>query len=93
MRTTFSTLFGCLALVTSGMTLADEVALPEKPAETATAPVTVPARGISKRTVEAQFGAPTERHAAIGTPPITRWDYGSFSVFFEYDHVVHAVVH
>jgi len=42
--------------------------------------------------VEAQYGAPTERHSAIGNPPITRWDYPGFSVFFEHQHVVHSVV-
>ncbi len=25
-------------------------------------------------------------------PPITRWDYDAFSVYFENDHVIHAVV-
>jgi hypothetical protein len=52
----------------------------------------VPARGESMKRVEAQFGAPASRHAPVGTPPITRWDYPGFSVYFEYDHVVHAVV-
>jgi hypothetical protein len=41
--------------------------------------------------VERQFGAPTERVAAVGQPPITRWVYADKIVFFEYDHVVHAV--
>jgi len=41
--------------------------------------------------VEAQFGAPTQRYAAVGQPPITRWVYPTFVVFFEYQHVVHAV--
>jgi hypothetical protein len=56
-------------------------------------PVTIelPRRGASMSAVEARFGAPAERHAAVGTPPITRWDYAGFSVYFEYQHVVHAV--
>jgi hypothetical protein len=41
--------------------------------------------------VERQYGAPAERFAAVGRPPITRWDYPNMVVFFEYDHVVHAV--
>jgi hypothetical protein len=74
--------------------MADDVAMPaQSGAAATTTPVTTPARGITMAKVEAQFGAPTERHAAIGKPPITRWDYANFSVFFEYDHVVHAVVH
>ena len=42
--------------------------------------------------VEKQFGAPTERYAPVGQPPITRWVYGDKVVYFEYDHVVHAVL-
>jgi len=47
--------------------------------------------------VEATFGAPTTRHAPVGggsasTPPITRWDYPAFSVYFENSHVVNAVL-
>jgi hypothetical protein len=51
-----------------------------------------PTRGMSMSQVEARYGAPAERHAAVGAPPITRWDYPSFVVFFEYQHVVHAVL-
>ncbi len=73
---------------------ADEVALPAGAAtETpAAAPVATPARGVSMSKVENQYGQPTERHAAIGNPPITRWDYPGFSVFFEREHVIHSVV-
>lgn len=72
----------------------EEVSLPSgAAAETAApAPVSTPTRGTSMTKVEAQFGAPAERHAAIGKPPITRWDYPGFSVFFEYQHVIHSVV-
>ena len=42
--------------------------------------------------VEARFGAPQARHPAVGEPPITRWDYAGFAVFFERDRVIHAVV-
>jgi len=50
-----------------------------------------PARGATQAAVEAKFGAPIERHATVGNPPITRWDYPGFSVFFERDRVIHAV--
>ncbi len=53
--------------------------------------VETPRRGASMRAVESRFGAPASRHAAVGQPPITRWDYPGFSVYFEYEHVVHAV--
>jgi len=50
-------------------------------------------RGTTMHEVEAKFGAPAKRYPAVGKPPITRWDYPSFSVFFEYNRVVHSVVH
>jgi hypothetical protein len=68
---------------------AQNLEMPATPAASATA--AVPARGQSMAAVERQFGAPAERQSAVGQPPITRWVYPGFVVFFEYDHVVHAV--
>jgi hypothetical protein len=42
--------------------------------------------------VEAKFGTPEQKIAAVGEPPITRWIYPEFEVFFEYDKVIHSVV-
>ncbi|HWT14971.1 MAG TPA: hypothetical protein VN581_04240 [Patescibacteria group bacterium] len=53
---------------------------------------TLPHRGSPMSTVETQFGAPSERREAVGEPPITRWIYPAFTVYFEHDHVVHAVL-
>jgi hypothetical protein len=53
--------------------------------------VQTPKRGVTMTQVEARFGAPATRHDAVGAPPITRWDYPGFSVFFEHDRVIHAV--
>ena len=50
-----------------------------------------PKRGFSMSQVEAKFGAPVTKHDAVGSPPITRWDYASFSVFFEHDRVIDSV--
>ncbi len=50
-----------------------------------------PKRGSSMASVEARFGAPGTRSSAVGKPPITRWDYANFAVYFEYDHVLHSV--
>jgi hypothetical protein len=57
----------------------------------------LPRRGQSMAAVESAFGAPAQRHAAVGggsvhTPPITRWDYPTFSVYFENGHVVNSVL-
>jgi hypothetical protein len=46
---------------------------------------------MSMGDVESRFGAPAERYAAVGDPPITRWVYPSFVVYFEHSTVVHAV--
>jgi hypothetical protein len=51
-----------------------------------------PGRGMNMKTVEAKFGAPQERHPAVGKPAITRWDYPTFSVFFENEYVIDAVI-
>jgi len=51
----------------------------------------IPTRGLSMAQVEQRFGAPADRMAAIGKPPITRWVYPSFVVYFEYNIVIHAV--
>jgi hypothetical protein len=50
-----------------------------------------PKRGITMSQVESRFGAPVTRHATVGKPPITRWDYPGFAVFFENDRVIDAV--
>lgn len=50
-----------------------------------------PARGMTMDKVAAKWGTPAAKDAAVGKPPITRWEYGDFVVFFEYDHVIHAV--
>ena len=55
--------------------------------------ITLPGKGMTKDSVEERFGSPAERIEAVGEPPISRWIYGSFIVYFEYDHVIHAVNH
>ena len=52
----------------------------------------VPGRGMSMTQVESKYGAPAQKHAAVGDPPITRWDYAGFSVYFEREYVIHSVV-
>jgi hypothetical protein len=51
-----------------------------------------PARGMAQDRVLALLGEPARRHAAVGDPPIARWDYPGFSVYFEHGHVIHTVV-
>lgn len=56
-----------------------------------------PARGMSMSQVEARFGAPSQKRGPVGGdkpqhPPITRWVYPSFSVYFEHNHVINTVL-
>lgn len=51
-----------------------------------------PARGASKQQIEHKFGKPINWTDPVGKPPITQWEYENFSVFFEYDHVIHSVL-
>jgi hypothetical protein len=66
-------------------------AAPIQMAPAPAAAVAAPTRGSSMAQVERVFGPPSERAAAVGQPPITRWVYPAFTVYFEYEHVVHAV--
>ena len=50
-----------------------------------------PSRGMTQQNVEANFGQPQNVRQAVGDPPITRWEYDGFVVFFEYDKVIHSV--
>ncbi|MFQ6004753.1 MAG: hypothetical protein ACE5OQ_04545 [Woeseia sp.] len=51
-----------------------------------------PTRGMTQARVEALYGAPQNIEAAVGDPPISRWHYEKFVVYFEYDRVIHAVL-
>ena len=51
-----------------------------------------PSRGMTQASVESKYGSPVSVDAPVGEPPISRWEYADFLVFFEYDKVIHAVV-
>ena len=52
----------------------------------------LPNNGITKAQTEARFGAPRKKLPAVGEPPITRWEYDRFNVYFEYDLVLFSVL-
>ena len=54
--------------------------------------VAAPARGMTMTQVASKFGAPVTKVPAVGNPPISRWEYPGFVVYFERDHVIHSVV-
>lgn len=69
-----------------GVSRAEELAVPQAPAAAER-----PNRGMSMQSVEARYGEPAKREAAVGQPPITRWEYPGFVVYFEHQIVIHAV--
>ncbi|WP_040662585.1 hypothetical protein [Nitrococcus mobilis] len=50
-----------------------------------------PLRGASMAEVKQRFGRPDRVFPAVGKPPITRWVYPEFVVYFERDWVIHSV--
>jgi len=56
----------------------------------------VPVRGLSMSDVERRFGAPQDKLPTVGGgkpqhPPINRWRYQGYTVYFERDRVIHSV--
>lgn len=51
-----------------------------------------PTRGMNKSQVRQRFGAPKSKTPAVGEPPISRWVYDDYTVVFEHEYVLHAVV-
>lgn len=85
-----------LALLSAGISVsaaADELQMPSaapKPSETRR--MEMPVRGMSMDQVRAMFGQPKESLAPVGDPPITRWVYDGYTVYFEYSYVIQSVV-
>ena len=71
----------------------------EMPAESATAApastgytVTLPGRGMNMTQVEEKFGPPLQKLPEVGDPPIIRWVYPNYTVYFEYQFVINSVL-
>ena len=77
-------------LVASGAAIAETLVVDDQ-VQVRESTVDRPKRGSTMAEVEKRFGAPVEKHPTVGQPPITRWDYTGFSVFFEGERVIHAV--
>ncbi len=85
-------LFGMGLSSLSAVSVAEVIKIPVGSQNSSAANVVRPALGTGKIRVLEDFGEPVQRHAPVGNPPIERWDYELFSVYFEYDHVVHSVL-
>jgi hypothetical protein len=57
----------------------------------------MPSRGMTMAQVKHEFGAPlkvlpTRGGSSKYQPPIHRWEYAQYIVYFEYNHVIHSVL-
>jgi outer membrane protein assembly factor BamE (lipoprotein component of BamABCDE complex) len=77
---------GFLAQSSQAETIAVENGIAVKESDVAT-----PTRGMTMNQVATKFGAPVTKVPAVGNPPISRWDYPGFVVYFEHEHVIHSV--
>jgi len=50
-----------------------------------------PIRGTNSHNVFLKFGSPYQELKPIGNPPISRWVYDHFTVYFENDKVISSV--
>ncbi len=56
------------------------------------ADISAPTRGMTMEVVVKRFGDPVKKLPAVGKPPITRWEYPGYVVYFEYKYVIDSVV-
>ncbi len=57
----------------------------------------LPQRGMTMAQVERQYGTPVRKLQTRGGdspkhPPINRWEYANYIVYFERNHVIHSVI-
>ena len=94
MRRMMKTLFLATVLLVVSPLKAETLTMPSPESEAAPQDVSiqVPGRGMTMTAVEEKFGSPEAKFDEVGDPPIARWDYPQFSVYFEYQFVLHSVV-
>jgi hypothetical protein len=51
----------------------------------------IPVRGMQMEQVEQMYGKPQSIEPPVGKPPITRWEYPGYTVYFEYSYVIQSV--
>ncbi len=91
-RIRFSTGILLIALtgLFSGTSVADVLLIDEVRASKS---MSLPENGLNMQAVENGWGTPENRQSAVGEPPITRWQYSNYSVYFEHDVVITSVLH
>lgn len=51
----------------------------------------LPRNNMTQTAVRNEFGEPQEQLPSVGEPPISRWRYPDYTVYFERDRVIIAV--
>ncbi len=92
LRLSHVTATGLLLIGLSANLSAEEINLPATETEASEFSIQLPGRGMSMEMVQNRFGDATEKFLAVGEPPITKWVYKTFTVYFESEFVIHAVV-
>lgn len=90
MKTMMKSLIVMVLAGLCGNLLAEEIAVPA--GQQGDSSVDRPRTGLSMDQVTAKFGAPHQQLPAVGNPPITRWVYAGYTVYFENDRVIHSVL-
>lgn len=60
-------------------------------AQASTADMNAPRNNMTQAAVRKTFGDPQEEIPAVGIPPISRWRYADYIVYFEHDRVIISV--
>ena len=71
--------------------VAEQITLPIGE-QTKKADMELPKRSMDKESVRRDFGDPQEMVDAVGDPPISRWVYADYVVYFEGNWVLYSVV-
>lgn len=92
MQSTLRTAFTSLALACSlPLTVwAEQIVVPVGSQQGAH--VNMPGKGVSMSQVISRYGEPEHKSGPVGQPPISTWEYPSFTVYFEHEHTIHSVV-
>lgn len=79
------------AIIPTQNSFAEEIRIPVGEQAKTQPAVDMPATGMSKERVRSLFGEPLEEIPAKGQPPISRWKYQEFTVYFDSNTVIHCV--
>lgn len=91
-KISFTGMLGLLLVVLSGPLSAEELTINQFQPEVRPGDQMF-VNGLSEQAVLSRFGEPVRKVAPVGQPPISQWVYDNFTVYFEYQTALHAVIH